>query len=75
MTFLPNLEAEMSRHSVEEEDIAKAASRSVKTIQNWLRGKGEPSYTQAKEIRDRCFPGMEIEYLFDSEPLDIRKVS
>lgn len=75
MTFLPNLEAEMSRHSVEEEDIAKAASRSVKTIQNWFRGKGGPSYTQAKEIRDQCFPGMEIEYLFDSKPLDIRKVS
>lgn len=75
MTFLPNLEAEMSRHSIDEEAVAKAASRSVKTIQNWFKGKGEPSYTQAKDIRDQCFPGMEIEYLFDSKPLDVRKVS
>lgn len=64
MTYLPNLKAEMSRHSVGEEEIARAAGRSVKTIQNWLRGKGEPSYSQAKSIRDTCFPSMEIEYLF-----------
>lgn len=75
MTFLPNLEAEMSRHDVDESAVAKAASRSVKTIQNWFKGKGEPSYTQARDIRDQCFPGMEIEYLFDSRPIDIRKVS
>lgn len=69
MSYLPNLEAEMARYAVDEEDIARVASRSVKTVQNWFKGKGEPSFTQAKAIRDQLFPNMEIEYLFEPEPL------
>lgn len=72
-TFLPNLAAEMSRHSVEEEAVAAAAHRGVKTIQNWFKGKGEPSYRQAKAIRDSCFPKMDIEYLFNSTPIDTHR--
>lgn len=71
----PNLQAEMSRYEVDEEAIASAAQRSVKTIQNWFKGKGEPSYTQAQAIRDECFPSMPIEYLFSTQPLDLAKVS
>lgn len=70
----PNLQAEMSRYGVDEEAVAGAAKRSVKTIQNWFKGKGEPSYTQAQAIRDQCFPSMEIEYLFSNQPLDLAKV-
>ena len=67
MSFLPNLEAEMLRCSIEEEDIAQAASCSVETVQTWFSGESEPSFGQAKAIRDKKFPAMNIEYLFQMD--------
>ena len=72
---LPNLAAEMTRHEVSDDDIAAVSNRTVKTVQNWFKGIGEPSYSQAKAIRDKCFPGMDIEYLFDSSVAKMPKAS
>lgn len=70
MDYLPNLKAEMERYSVDEAAVASAASRTKKTVQNWFKGIGEPSYLQAKRIKDELFPDFEIEYLFSPEPIN-----
>ena len=68
--FLPNLQQEMDSCDVSEASIAVAANRSTRTIQNWFDGIGEPSYSQAKAIRDSLFPEMDIEYLFSETLTD-----
>jgi len=68
---LPNLQQEMKEHGVSEAAIAVAANRSTRTIQNWFIGVGEPSYSQARAIRDDLFPTMEIEYLFADTPTKV----
>ena len=67
---LPNLQREMNACDVSEASIAVAANRSTRTIQNWFDGIGEPTYSQAKAIRDSLFPSMEIEYLFSDTHTD-----
>lgn len=69
MTYLPNLQAEMQRFGIDEVSIAIAAKRTKKTVQNWFNGIGEPSFSQAKAIRDLHFPDFQMEYLFAKEPI------
>lgn len=74
-TGFPNLRAEMSRFKIDEEAIAGLMECDPKTVGNWVDGKTEPSYSQALAIRDEFFPGMSIEYLFSSTPLDVSVAS
>lgn len=65
----PNLQIEMENCDVSEAAVAVAANRSIRTIQNWFDGIGEPTYSQALAIRNDLFPSMEIEYLFAGETM------
>ena len=63
----PNLEAEMKRRNISQVDLAHGLGLHVSGISLALRGGREISVTRAKTIRDRFFPGMTIDYLFDEE--------
>lgn len=75
ITAFPNLSAEMARLGVEVEDISGVVSRGTKTVKSWLNGKTEPSYAQAKAIRDQLFPDVNLEYLFSDTPLGTPEVN
>lgn len=69
----PNLAAEMARHGLSYEDVyettAKAVGKSTETVRSWVCGRaGELTVKAAFFIRDTYFPGMDMAYLFDTEP-------
>lgn len=64
MTY-PNLKAELARKGLKADDVAIAASVSGKTVYNWLKGTSEPTIGQAKAIRARLFPDLDLSYLFE----------
>ena len=65
---LPNLSAEMARAEITQESIADAIGRTPQSVSRWITGKGSPKVEDAFAIRDRFFPGMTVDYLFDDEP-------
>ena len=69
MVAFPNLAAEMTRYQVQQKDLSTATNKSRPTISNWLCGKSEISNADCKAIRDKLFPSLSIDYLFDSQPL------
>lgn len=64
----PNLKAEMARHSVTAEDIAKATGRSVVWVRDRLQGSAALPIEVAKEIRDNFFMNLSLDYLFSTSP-------
>ncbi len=66
----PNLKAEMARHNITNDDIAEMFGKTRFWIDNRTRGKVSISVTAAIQIRDRFFPGFELEYLFAQKPID-----
>jgi hypothetical protein len=62
-----NLRAEMARAGIKNADIQRAIGVSEKTVRLRLNGKSEFSYSEAAEIRDKFFPGLKIEYLFQRD--------
>ena len=65
----PNLEAEMVRKGIKNEDIAKAIDRDERTIRNKRSGSTEFTFNEVLIIRDKFFPIHTLEYLFEqSEP-------
>ena len=65
----PNLIAEMARLNINENDIAFVAQRSIDTVRNWLKGKGEFPIGIALEVQAKFFPTYSITYLFSTEPI------
>lgn len=68
----PNFAAEMARSGTDYEDVyattAKVMGKSTDTISNWITGRaGELPVTAAFEIKDRYFPKLTVDYLFDTE--------
>ena len=62
----PNLEAEMARHGVTQEDIAALAEKRPETISNWMNGKaGEFPVGIAMKVAASYFPTCSVEYLVD----------
>ena len=65
----PNLEAEMVRNGIKNEDLAKAIERDERTIRNKKSGTTEFTFNEALVIRNKFFPVHALEYLFEqSEP-------
>jgi hypothetical protein len=64
----PNLIAEMKRLSIEPRDIAATVGRSVDTVNNWLKGKGEFPIGKAFAVQEQYFPTLSIKYLFSPTP-------
>ena len=64
---LRNLKAEMARSGVSTEMIMNVLGRSDKTTRDKINGKSGLYLSEAVKIRDALFPGMSIEYLFQSD--------
>ena len=62
--MLSNLKAEMVRLGVSVDDMAAGAGKSNRTIRERLKGKVVFPIDEAMDIRDKFFPGMDLEYLF-----------
>ena len=60
----PNLEAEMTRNGIKNEDIAKAIDRDERTVRNKRSGATEFTFNEALAIRDKFFPSLTLEYIF-----------
>ena len=61
----PNLQAEMARRNVTQNDIAKYLDRNPVTISGWINGKGGGfSIGAALAIESHFFSGCAIDYLF-----------
>lgn len=72
----PNLAAEMARSGINYvtlyEDIKKNYKRSTDTISNWFSNERPGSLPTgiAFYIRDKYFPSLSVDYLFDSDPIE-----
>lgn len=64
---LRNLAAEMARYQVRNTDIQSLLSCSEKTVTNKIAENSFFSINEAFAIRDKFFPGMQLEYLFARE--------
>lgn len=64
----PNLAAEMTRMGITQKDAADRVGVTPETFSRWLTGKGSMPLGKAFELRDKMFEGMELEYLFGTEP-------
>lgn len=69
----PNLAAEMTRYNVMPKDIADGFGIHINGVYLMLKGKREMSIERAKALRDLFFPGMQIDYLFATDPEGIDK--
>lgn len=61
----PNLEAEMARNNVRNEDIAKAIKKDERTIRNKRSGVTDFTWNETLIIRNVFFPSLQLEYLFE----------
>ena len=61
-----NLEAELARRGLGDNEIAEAIGKSPQTARNKRVGKTLVTITESFGIREKLFPSMTIEYLFDA---------
>lgn len=64
---MKNLSAEMVRFGVGVHDLQRVLNCTDKTVRNKLSGVTEFSVNEALTIRDSFFPGLRIEYLFQTD--------
>ena len=64
---MKNLSAEMVRFGVGIADLQHILNCTDKTVRNKLSGATEFSVNEAFAIRDSFFPGLRIEYLFQTD--------
>ena len=66
IAIYPNLEAEMKRVGITQDDIGRIADKNRSTISDWMTGKTEAAFPigVASRIRNEFFPDCSIEYLF-----------
>lgn len=62
--MLQNLRAEMARHNISSNEIAKCIGKTDRNVRDKLNGKYEFSIQDAKKVRDKFFPDLSLEYLF-----------
>lgn len=62
--MLHNLLSEMARNGVKNQDIANVIGINTKTVYNKIHGMSGFTLNDAVVIRDKFFPGMNLEYLF-----------
>lgn len=70
MLNLRNLEAEMKRKGISRSDIADTLNVSYRTVHSRFNGESEWSYTDCVKVRDKYFPDMTLEYLFQIDNSD-----
>ncbi|UWG96831.1 hypothetical protein LPY66_18430 [Dehalobacter sp. DCM] len=63
----PNLAAEMARTGLSPADIASVINSTPKTTRDKLNDKYPWIISEMKKIRDDCFPGLTLDYLFYCE--------
>lgn len=61
----PNLDAEIKKRGVKRIAIATALEISGPALRHKLQGKVPFSFPQAQTLRDRFFPDLSLDYLFD----------
>lgn len=69
-----NLEAEMTRVGIKNEDIAKVIGRDERTVRNKRAGVTEFTLNETLAIRDKFFSDMTLEYLFERNEDSEKKV-
>lgn len=69
-----NLEAEMARVSIKRKDIADLLNIRYASVVDKMSGKFPFKLDEALTIKNRYFPNLSIEYLFDSEEAACRDV-
>ena len=62
-----NLEAEITRTGILKRDIAEFLGINTVTLTFKLTGKTRFKLSEAVKIRNKYFPGLELEYLFKEE--------
>lgn len=67
MILLKNLEAEMARYGVTNNDIKSLLGCSDRTVTNKLNGETDFTVPEALKIRNTFFPNLRLEYLFAVE--------
>lgn len=63
--MLNNLKAEMARYGVSSADIAKAIEKAERSVRDKIKGVYDFTLPEAILVRDKFFPGMSLEYLFE----------
>ena len=62
-----NLQAEMVRRNVTPIAISKSINKTEKSTRAKLDGKFPFTFQEAKIVRDTFFPGMDLDFLFQSD--------
>lgn len=62
-----NLEAEMVRHSISRKDVATFLNVRYATVIDKLSGRYQFRLDEALNIKQKLFPKLSIEYLFQSD--------
>lgn len=60
-----NLKAEMARHDISRADIAKVCDVTTDAISAWTSGETEVKLSSALKIKEKFFPELSLEYLFE----------
>lgn len=62
-----NLEAEMARKNIPRKDLAELLGVRYATVIDKLKGKSRFTLDEAFKIKDKYFPDLSFEYLFETE--------
>lgn len=65
----PNLNAELRRYGITQEDMAERIGTKPETVSRWLNGKSKMPVGVCFRIKELLFPSMSVDYLFASEPI------
>ena len=65
--MFPNLEAEMARYKITQNEIAKILAWKPTTLSFKLNGKSSLSLKECVEIKNQAFPDKTLDYLFATE--------
>mgnify|MGYP001079287775 CR=1 FL=1 len=65
----PNLAAEMTRANITPKDFADPLGVHITGVYAMLRGDRTFPICKATIVRDKFFPGMTLDYLFDPKPV------
>ena len=66
-TIYRNLDAEMSRQKITNEDIAKILNKNISTITAKLNVPDRIKLSECLKIKNEFFPTLEIDYLFSTD--------
>ena len=65
----PNLNAEMRRYGITQEQLAERIGRRPETVNRWMNGKNAMPVVECFRIRETLFPSMSVDYLFADSPI------